>query len=264
MQQKGKNIILFLRKEKIKFVGLQIEHFFLALFMGYSNVLWFAHSYPKEAKMIKAKIYEKGLVIESEAISDGVKFETVKFSFPSEWSGYEKTAVFTDNNGHQFNILLSKENPLCVGEDECYVPSEVLKKSEFFISVFGIKDDSVATTTKVRVRVIESGYALADEPIEPTPDVYQQIVNLTSETKNIAFSVRQDADNGLFKGEQGVQGEQGPRGEKGDRGEKGIQGIQGPRGLQGEKGDKGDTGKNGADGSTPIKGLASQSGRTPR
>ena len=220
--------------------------------MGYINVLWFAHWCPKEAKMIKAKIYEKGLVIESEAVSDGVKFETVKFSFPDEWSGYEKTAVFTDNNGHQFNILLSKENPLCVAEDECYVPSEVLKNSEFFISVFGIKDDSVATTTKERVRVIESGYTLADEPVEPTPDVYQQIISLTTYAKNIAYSVRQDADNGIFKGEKGEQGDKGPQGDKGDKGEQGVQGIQGirgPRGIQGEQGEKGERGEQGIPGS---------------
>ena len=55
--------------------------------------------------MIEAIIYNKKLRIEGPIVSDGVKFETVKFSFPSEWSGYEKTAVFTDNNGHQFNIL---------------------------------------------------------------------------------------------------------------------------------------------------------------
>ncbi len=174
--------------------------------------------------MIKAKIYEKRLIIDSGTISDSVKFETVKFSFPPEWCGYEKTAVFTDNNGHQFNILLSEDNPFCVADDECYVPNEVLKNSEFFVSVFGIKDDSVATTTKERVRVTESGYTLADEPDEPTPDIYQQIINLTSDAKNIAYSVRQDADNGVFKGEKGEQGEQGPKGDKGDKGEKGTPG----------------------------------------
>lgn len=202
--------------------------------------------------MIKAKIYEKKLIIDSGTVSDGVKFETVKFSFPPEWCGYEKTAVFTDNNGHQFNILLSEDNPLCVAEDECYVPSEVLKYSEFYISVFGIKDDSVATTTKERVAVLQSGYTLADEPDEPTPDIYQQIINLTSETKNIAYSVRQDADNGIFKGEKGEQGKQGPKGEKGVQGERGPQGIQG---VRGPKGEKGDTGKNGMDGYTPKKGV---------
>lgn len=51
-----------------------------------------------------------------------------------------------------------------------------------------------------------------------------------------AYSVREDADNGLFKGEKGDQGEQGPQGEKGERGEQGAQGIQGVQGPKGEAG----------------------------
>ena len=210
--------------------------------------------------MIKAKIYEKKLVIDGGVISDGVKFETVKFYFPSEWSGYEKTAVFTDNNGHQFNILLSEDNPLCVAEDECYIPNEVLKNTEFFISVFGIKDDSVATTTKERVRVIESGYTLADEPIEPTPDVYQQIVNLTSDAKSIADSVRQDADNGLFNGEKGDKGEKGERGEIGPQGIQGIRGEIGPKGEKGDKGEQGLQGDKGDQGEQGIQGIQGEKG----
>lgn len=159
--------------------------------------------------MVKANIYEKELFIEGCAISDSVKFDTVQFSFPESWESYEKTVVFSNDAGTQLNVLLNSQNPLCVGKEECYIPHEVLKTPGFSISVFGIKDDSVATTTKKFVKVIESGYALGDEPSEPTMTAYQQIINLSNQALNIAQSVRQDADNGVFNGEKGDAGAPG-------------------------------------------------------
>ena len=227
--------------------------------------------------MVNASILGKKLTITGQPIiADAVKFETIKFTFPSEWSGYQKTAVFSNDNGVQLNIVLNSENPLCVDEDECYIPYEVLNYPEFYISVFGIKGESIATTTKEHVRVIESGYALGDQPGEPTPSEYQQIINLTSNAVSIAQSVRDDADKGLFKGDKG---EQGVRGEKGDpfrysdftpeqlaslKGDTGAQGIRGPKGEKGDPFTYQDftneqlaelKGKSGADGYTPQKGV---------
>lgn len=193
--------------------------------------------------MVNASILGKKLTITGQPIiADAVKFETIKFTFPSEWSGYQKTAVFSNDNGVQLNIVLNSENPLCVDEDECYIPYEVLNYPEFYISVFGIKGESIATTTKEHVRVIESGYALGDQPGEPTPSEYQQIINLTSNAVSIAQSVRDDADKGLFKGDKGEQGVRGEKGDPGERGPQGIQGYKGDTGAQGIKGEKGDKG----------------------
>lgn len=179
--------------------------------------------------MIEAIIYNKKLRIEGPIVSDGVKFETVKFTFPESWENYEKIAVFSDDDGVQLNVSLNSENPLCVGYNECYVPHEVLKYPEFYISVFGVNGDSVATTTKEKVKLLESGYVLGDEPSTPTPSEYQQLINLSAQAVNIAQSVRDDADNGLFKGEKGEIGEMGPKGDKGDRGEQGIPGAATPQ-----------------------------------
>ena len=187
------------------------------------------------------------------AVSDSKKHETVKFLFPNSWEKYSKTAVFSAENVPPINILLNAENALCVSEDECYIPFEVLKGDSFELSLFGERDNSLATTTRVKVDVLESGYALGDEPQTPTPDQYSQILNIMNTTKSVAQSVRDDADSGLFKGEKGDKGDTGPQGiqgAKGEKGEQGIQGIQGPQGEQGiqgiqgpkgEKGDKGDT-----------------------
>ena len=211
--------------------------------------------------MIKANIFDKKLSLNNDnAISDGVKFDTVQFAFPENWNGYKKTAVF-ENGDIQLNVVLDENNPLCKTENECYIPHEVLKGEEFYISVFGVLGDSVATTTKEAVNIIESGYIEAEEPIEPTPSEYQQIINLTVQTKEIAQSVREDADNGLFKGEkgergdkgeQGIQGNKGDKGDKGDKGEKGDKGDQGIQGEKGEKGNKGDKGDKGDAGEVTL------------
>lgn len=204
--------------------------------------------------MIKAEILQNNkLTAYEEAVSDSALFDTVSFSFPSSWNGYTKTAVFTYGD-QVYNVILTEENPLCKSETECFIPHEVLKTPEFGLSVFGVLGESVCTTTKVIVEVKESGYALGDIPADPTPSEYEQLVDLMTETKKIALSVREDADNGLFigpKGDKGEQGIQGEKGEKGDRGDTGPQGIQGEKGEQGErgpKGDKGDTGDKGEPG----------------
>ncbi len=213
--------------------------------------------------MIYAEIKSNGEIqVYDSTTSDSVKYETMKFKFPKEWKGYEKTAVFRYGD-EIYNVVLNKENSLYVSKDECYIPHEVIKSPMFTVSVFAILGDSMATTAQAAITVKQSGYALGDEPSEPTPDEYQQLVNIYEATKAVAESVRTDADNGLFKGEkgdkgdkgeQGIQGEkgdigeqgpqgiQGPKGDRGEQGTQGIQGVQGVQGIQGEKGDKGDKG----------------------
>lgn len=165
------------------------------------------------------------------AVSDSKKHETVKFLFPKSWGKYLKTAVFSADGVEPINILLDPKNPLCISKDECYIPFEVLKGDSFILSVFGEKDSSLATTTRVSIEVLESGYALGDEPQIPTPDQYSQILNVMRNAELVAQSVRNDADAGLFKGEKGDKGDTGPQGERG---------AIGPKGDKGEKGDKGD------------------------
>lgn len=177
--------------------------------------------------MIKANIYDKKLFIENFTVSDSVKFDTVKFTFPDSWNGYTKTAVFKTEGGKIFNVVLDMANPLCVNKNECYIPYEVIKSPCFYLSVFGVLGESVATTTQVRVPVLQSGYEDGDIPSEPTPTEYEQIINLVNDTKQIAQSVRDEADNGLFKGDKGDIGPQGPQGIQGDKGEKGDKGDKG-------------------------------------
>lgn len=184
--------------------------------------------------MIYVKVIENGaLEVYESTVSDSVKYEMVKFEFPEKWKGYTKTAVF-GNGDITLSVILNGDSDLCTGTDECYIPHEVLKFPEFTVSVFGILGDSRATTQQAVIRVRQSGYAEGDVPNDPTPTEYQQLVNLANETKQIAQSVRTDADNGVFKGDKGDQGIQGLKGDTG------AQGIQGVKGDKGDKGDKGE------------------------
>ena len=125
--------------------------------------------------MIQAEIKDKSLIVLQDTISDGVKFETVRFKLPKSWNGYQKTAVFKGGANQTLNVVLNPENDLCISENECYIPHEVLKAPGFKLSVFGVSGESVATTTEAEIKVLQSGYAEGDEPSDPTPTVYEQL-----------------------------------------------------------------------------------------
>ena len=172
-------------------------------------------------------------------VSDSVLYERMKFTFPESWDGYTKTAVFR-NGDTVLSIILNSDSDLCVGADECYIPHEVIKFPEFTVSVFGILGDSRVTSSQAAIRVIQSGYGEGDEPSDPTPSEYEQLVNLANETKEIAQSVRTDADNGVFKGDPFTYSDFTP---------------EQLASLKGKDGADGKDGTNGTDGYTPQKGV---------
>ena len=191
--------------------------------------------------MVNIDILENGaLEVAGYSVSDAVKFERVRFEFPKAWNGYVKTAVFS-NDDTVINVVLQDGNALCIGENECYIPHEVLKAGVFELSVFGVLGDSRATAKSATVKVQPSGYANGQAPGNPTPSEYEQLVNLATETKLIAQSVRDDADNNVFKGDKGEKGDAFVYSDftpeqleglkvKGDKGDMGPQGPQGPKG----------------------------------
>lgn len=223
--------------------------------------------------MINIDIDSNGEVIAyGSTVTDSARFEIIHFNFPDSWNGYTKKAVFK-NGDTTVNVFLNADETICTGEDECLVPNEVIKAPQFTVSVLGVMGESRATSAEAVIKVTASGYTEGYFPENPTPTEYEQLINLVTDTKKIAESVRDDADNGVFKGDKGDTGPQGEKGDKGDTGEQGIQGIQGEKGDKGERGEKGDpftyadftaeqladlkgeNGKDGMDGYTPQKGV---------
>ena len=166
--------------------------------------------------MLEVKIPSDNQIrIMERVVSDSIRREKVKFSFTEEWEGYEKTAVFTHGDQTVVNVLLNSDNEMCTGEDECYVPFEVLKSPYFTVSVFGVKDGKRLTTTRGEVAVLESGYELGDGPSEPTPTEYERIITIMEQTNAVAETLREDADNGMFNGKDGEKGDKGDTGDAG-------------------------------------------------
>ena len=246
--------------------------------------------------MIKFSVSNEGRLSPTPTtpVSDSLKFESVAFDFPESWKGFSKTAVFKNEN-NTVNIALDEANEYCIEENHCYIPNEMLRGTEFYISVFGVKGDSRATSTRVTVSLISSGYELGDQPKDPTQSVYEQLLNISDETKQIALSVREDADSGEFNGEKGDKGDRGDSGiyygttepqglphplwvnlygevkiwneTTGEyeglptlKGEKGDIGAIGPKGDKGEKGDTGAQGIQGIQGDQGVQGFEGPKG----
>ena len=211
--------------------------------------------------MIYIKVSENGMLHTFDCtVSDSVRYETVKFDFPKSWEGYTKTAVFR-NGDITLSVILNSDSDLCTGVDECYIPHEVIKFPELTVSVFGVLGDSRVTTSQAAIRVIQSGYGEGGEPSDPTPSEYEQLVNLANETKQIAQAVRDDADNGAFKGDPFTYSDFTPeqlaalKGEKGDPFTYADFTPEQLESLKGKDGIDGKDGTNGKDGYTPQKGV---------
>lgn len=160
--------------------------------------------------------------IETERIIRGTVKKACEIKFDEYWIGFDVTVVFkrTDDifKGKPLGYLF----PNIQDDIEAEIPYEIMTESGFFkIGVYGSKSDgTVRPTLWSEPFEIEYGTDTSSEiPAEPTPSIYQQLIDLEQQAVDIAQSVRDDADAGLFKGEKGDQGLQGVQGEKGEKGD---------------------------------------------
>lgn len=158
--------------------------------------------------MITCQINNQSLVtVYDEVVADSVKYLIANFTFSDDWEGYSKTVIFNNySNNKILTVTLIDGDSLYLGDNTCYIPHEVIESPGFSISVFGVKDESVITTNEKNIVVKESGYKRGETPEEPTPTDVERIIRIATSAKNIAESVRADADAGLFKGEKGDPG----------------------------------------------------------
>ena len=114
--------------------------------------------------------------------------------FDSAWSGYSKNAVFfTEEDDTVYEKVLNLEN-------ECIVPHEVL--SEFgvlYIGVRGVKNAQVKTSTLVKFQIKEGSPSGNGTHVDPTPDMYQQILTAYGETKSEVIDIRARFEETLKK-----------------------------------------------------------------
>lgn len=120
-------------------------------------------------------------------VADSENYLHARFNFlTDEWSGHVKTAVFVNEPDEPYVVIL--EN------DECLVPSEVLRGSGnyIYVSVFA---DSLITANRTKVFVERSGYTGdVEDIITPTPSVYWQLIEMYEQMQE----QMQNIDGGLF------------------------------------------------------------------
>lgn len=125
--------------------------------------------------MITANVQGQTLTLRyDDVISDSNRFLEIEFSFNEDWLSKTKVAVFK-NGEAELQVVFIDGNSMYLGNDRCYVPSEVIKAPGFSVSIYGVNDNVVITTNEAEVEVVESGCSNL-EPAEPTPTIWNQLL----------------------------------------------------------------------------------------
>ena len=111
--------------------------------------------------------------------SGGVNETKVVFAFCEKWNGFVKTAIFYRDTEKVYYAVLDEN-------DTCILPWEVYAEDgTFFLSVFGEKDNTRRTASVVRYKVGKGVVVEETFPSDPTPEVYDQIMSLLNENREI-------------------------------------------------------------------------------
>lgn len=129
-------------------------------------------------------IATKQRLIEAEqpfVVANSIDYLSTVFEFSPEWNNCINTAVFRKASGTAFSVQLDENN-------SCTVPWEVIECPYFTVSVYGVCGTKRITTNRVVVKVEECGYAKGETPEEPTPTVYETIINKLDDIESSEFS----------------------------------------------------------------------------
>ena len=139
---------------------------------------------------MKIKVVNQQLYLEPPETAEGTReYLRAEFSFSEEWDGTVKTAFFRGADG--------ENHPKLLKDDTRTVPAEALAApGRVGVSVSGTRGETIITTD---IKSFSAPATLSGgTPSDPEPTVWQQILDKVDETKQIAQSVRDDADAGKF------------------------------------------------------------------
>lgn len=116
----------------------------------------------------------------------------VHVDFSDDWDGFSKSAVFFTslNKNAIYEIVMT--------DGKCIVPAEVMEKlCTLFIGIRGVNSNNneVKTTSLVKYKISEGTPSGTGIPVEPTPDVYQQLLTAYGKTDNAISVERARIDN---------------------------------------------------------------------
>lgn len=100
-----------------------------------------------------------------------------KFTFTSEWAGFEKTAVF---------LSRTDAREVYVSNNQCTIPWEALeiddiRRQELKIGVYGVKDDVRMPTVYTKPLTVHPGAETAEGGGTPTPTQWEEIMEMLAD-----------------------------------------------------------------------------------
>lgn len=128
--------------------------------------------------------------------SGGVKDTKIIFEFSDIWDDFIKTAVFMLNDNEPYQVVIDSAS-------SCIIPAETLVHMGILrIGVYGVSANGVKRTTSLLRYNIAEGALEGVEPTEPTPDIYEQILEEISKfsTSSGGKSAYDTAVEGGYKG----------------------------------------------------------------
>jgi len=120
-------------------------------------------------------------------VSDSVNYLTANFTFSEDWDQCQKTAIFKHITSDPLTVIIAEDGT-------CTIPWEVIKAYDFSVSVFGTSDKGLITTNTVTVKMSQSGYLQGRSPIDPTPDIYSQLLTRIDEIQTRSISREAEID----------------------------------------------------------------------
>lgn len=119
--------------------------------------------------------------------SGGRKSVRVEFTFDSLWDGFGKTAIFYRNKNSVHHEVLT--------DDACKAPWHMIfDPGVVYVGVYGSSGGTVRTS-EVLALTIEQGAITGASAMEPTPDVYQQVLAAYGEAERAIAVERARIDN---------------------------------------------------------------------
>jgi hypothetical protein len=130
--------------------------------------------------IVKLDCVDKKLIANEVPViaSGGVNDTTIEVNFSTEWDGLGKSAVF-------FNEKYETVYEVVLTNDACTIPGEVLTDPGYiFIGVRGVDADEnvVKPSTLVRFKLLNGAPVGNGTAVEPTANVYQQLLTAYGKT----------------------------------------------------------------------------------
>lgn len=120
--------------------------------------------------------------------SGGIEENTLEVDFCSRWNGFVKTAVFYKKEDEVYNVLMVN--------DSCLIPDEItMTDGVFYFGIYGVNGVKRNTSEIKSYKIVKGSFIEGQEPGEPTPDVYTQIMDLHNQIMEKYTSIFEDINN---------------------------------------------------------------------